>query len=138
MTDTSNTVHPRLAVHAQAYFAALPQVPTTPALVVTAGVYVDNGREGFTQYGVTRPTTYMLRVARTDGRRNGATVSFDGVSLAAADTTTTAFLALEERGDAAKGDDAAALERLLSPYGAEGQGWARAIAGATGARASSG
>lgn len=130
MTDTSNTVHPQLAAHAQAYFAALPQLPTTPAPTITAGVYVENASETFTQYGVSRRTAYMLRVARADGSRTGTTVSFNGVSLAAADTTTTGFLALEERGDAAKGDDVTTLERLLQPYGAEGQGWARAIANA--------
>lgn len=130
MTDTSNTVHPELAAHAQAYFAALTQLPTTPAPVVTAGVYVENQSQSFTQYGVARRPAHVLRVGNADGSRTGATVSFTGVSLAAADTTATALLALEERGDAAKGDDAATLERLLQPYGAEGQGWARAIANA--------
>jgi len=129
MTDYSTTLHPDLVSHAQAYFAALSQIPSEPDLVVTAGVYVDNSGTSFTEYGVAKTPKYILKVSTTDGTRTGTTIAFAGVSISS-NTENATFLALEERGDAVT-DDKPTLERLLEPYGTEGSAWATAIADAT-------
>ncbi|MCA9655272.1 MAG: S8 family serine peptidase [Myxococcales bacterium] len=146
MTDTSTTLHPDLDVYARAYFAALPRPPrpsappspstppspspTAPTPVIMAGVYLLNGGQTFTEQGVSRQPTFKLRIASPNGHREGDQVSFTGASLEGQGVHETALLTLEERGDAAAGDDRTILENLLRPYGDEGRAWAAAIAAA--------